>query len=228
MKEHSWEKFCFAILIPLGCILMPIGVSVFWFLFGKLDFLPGFVLFFIYLFLFLLFLLSIKHIPKKYYLSRGILYFLVGAPTFLMSIITFFYALSPSKSSDFDKAIRNECDDCAHIIKLVAENGEQLDVDQGIIIGKVKSGGWQDCSCGQNISYEKNSEYAVSQIEKMGDYWQHLASCSSYALYDYAEQTSFDLNGECYLHREKIRETAEVTFIYNTKVNQLLYLYYDW
>ena len=122
----------------------------------------------------------------------------------------------------------SECGGCVNTHNLVAKNGEVFDLSKGVVSEKTKDEVvWMDCSCGKVFSYENNSEYAVSQIEKMGDYWQYLPDCSSYTLYDYAEQTSFDLNGECYLHKEDIRVDADITLIYNKKTNKLLYLFYS-
>ena len=96
MQGRSWKKFCFTILIPLGCILLPIAVTVFYLLFTKLESLPGFILFPIYLSYFLLFLLPVRRIPKKYVFTKGILYFLVGLLAFFMSIIILVNAMDPN------------------------------------------------------------------------------------------------------------------------------------
>ena len=122
----------------------------------------------------------------------------------------------------------SECGGCVNIHNLVAQNGEALDLNKGVVMKKTRDEAiWMDCSCGKVFSYEDNSEYALSQIQKMGDYWQHQQDCSKHTLYDYAEQTSFDLNGECYLHKEDIRNDADITVIYNKKTNKLLYLFYS-
>ena len=122
----------------------------------------------------------------------------------------------------------SECGGCADPHQPVARNGEQLDLNKSVVLKKTKDEViWMDCSCGKIFSYENNGEYALSQIRKMGDYWQHLPDCSSNTLYDYAEQTSFDLNGECYLHKEDIRDDADITLIYNVRTKKLLYLFYS-
>ena len=128
----------------------------------------------------------------------------------------------------FVSALPKECPGCINIRPLIAENGEYFDLNRGTVLDKTKDGAvWLDCSCGKVFSFENNREYALSQIQKMEDYWLALPDCSEYTLYDYAQQTNFDLTGACYLHKEDLREDEDITVIYNLKTNRLLYLFYS-
>ena len=64
------------------------------------------------------------------------------------------------------------CPECRNMRILRAQNGEILDLTKGKTVENILPPCWQECDCTRKISFEDNKEYALSQIQKMGDYWE--------------------------------------------------------
>ena len=152
----------------------------------------------------------------------------------LLKVFYYFIWLITVSSFLFLGLFNFKCEACdaKNIRPIISENGVKLNLNEGKELKKYDKEGWQSCRCCKVVSFEKNPEYALTQIESMQNYWTKYENCHKF-LNNYkthANDVNFNSIGPCYTHvqlTENGYKETEIVIVYDKKTNQLFYHYYS-